>query len=433
MAFDPITPIPDIPNKPDADSELWNTRYLEIDALFDLLENATPGQFWDGANFTVPAGTGDGHVILDEGTPLAQQVNLDFIGASVVAADSGGNTEVTINGAVLSKNIESLTGNKTLTDASEPIQALTPDADRDVNLPAEAVTNPWFLISNPSGSGFTLTIKDDSPATITTIADGETKMIIPDGVTWYVLAGGGGVFTSLTDTPSSYSGESLKVVRVNSGETGLEFFDSSGFASPLTTKGDLYGFDTVDDRIPIGTNGQFLSADSGEGLGVKWDDLPSATESAEGVVELTTTAEINSGAANKSITPDKLKESNYGKKTFSVLVNDSTVLTSGDGKAYFDRVPSYMNGWDIVEVAANIVSGTGLVTIQIHNLTQSADLLSTELTIDANEKDSKDAAAAAVINTAEDDLQTGDRFRIDIDGEGTGTTWLVVSFTARLP
>jgi len=38
-------------------------------------------------------------------------------------------------------------------------------------------------------------------------------------------AGGGGAttFISLTDVPSSYTGEALKVARVNAGETGLEF------------------------------------------------------------------------------------------------------------------------------------------------------------------------------------------------------------------
>lgn len=35
-------------------------------------------------------------------------------------------------------------------------------------------------------------------------------------------------FTSLTDVPSSYSGQGLKVLRVNSGETGIEFATISG-------------------------------------------------------------------------------------------------------------------------------------------------------------------------------------------------------------
>lgn len=46
-----------------------------------------------------------------------------------------------------------------------------------------------------------------------------------------------------------------------------------GSSSPLTTKGDLYGHDgTVGNRLPVGTNGQQLVADSAETLGLKWTD-----------------------------------------------------------------------------------------------------------------------------------------------------------------
>jgi hypothetical protein len=45
---------------------------------------------------------------------------------------------------------------------------------------------------------------------------------------------------------------------------------SSGTASPLTTKGDLYGYSTANARVPIGTNGQVLTADSTQTLGLKW-------------------------------------------------------------------------------------------------------------------------------------------------------------------
>ena len=45
-----------------------------------------------------------------------------------------------------------------------------------------------------------------------------------------------------------------------------------GDSSPLTTKGDLYGFDTANARIPVGSNGQVLTADSTESLGLKWAD-----------------------------------------------------------------------------------------------------------------------------------------------------------------
>lgn len=45
---------------------------------------------------------------------------------------------------------------------------------------------------------------------------------------------------------------------------------SSGGASPLTTKGDIFGHSTVDARIPVGSDTQVLTADSTQALGVKW-------------------------------------------------------------------------------------------------------------------------------------------------------------------
>jgi len=43
-----------------------------------------------------------------------------------------------------------------------------------------------------------------------------------------------------------------------------------GASSPLTTKGDLWGFDTGDARLPVGTDGQVLTADSAAALGVSY-------------------------------------------------------------------------------------------------------------------------------------------------------------------
>ncbi len=42
------------------------------------------------------------------------------------------------------------------------------------------------------------------------------------------------------------------------------------FTSPLTTKGDLFGYSTVNARVPVGANTTVLTADSTQALGVKW-------------------------------------------------------------------------------------------------------------------------------------------------------------------
>ena len=43
-------------------------------------------------------------------------------------------------------------------------------------------------------------------------------------------------------------------------------------SSPLTTKGDIWVYSTDDTRLPVGTNGQVLSADSTQSAGLKWVD-----------------------------------------------------------------------------------------------------------------------------------------------------------------
>src|SRR5574343_352737 len=43
--------------------------------------------------------------------------------------------------------------------------------------------------------------------------------------------------------------------------------------SPLTTKGDIYGYSTVPVRVPIGVNGQSPIADSTQAVGWRWGDI----------------------------------------------------------------------------------------------------------------------------------------------------------------
>lgn len=52
---------------------------------------------------------------------------------------------------------------------------------------------------------------------------------------------------------------------------------SVGGGSPLTTKGDLYGYSTADARVAVGTNGTVLTADSTAATGVAWA-TPSSAE-----------------------------------------------------------------------------------------------------------------------------------------------------------
>lgn len=69
--------------------------------------------------------------------------------------------------------------------------------------------------------------------------------------------------------------EASKLLRINSGATGFDLVDSESASfdsgSPLTTKGDLLTYYTgTNQRLPVGTDGQQLIADSGQTSGLRW-------------------------------------------------------------------------------------------------------------------------------------------------------------------
>lgn len=169
------------------------------------------------------------------------------------------------------------------------------------------------------------------------------------------------------------------------------------------------------------------------------DIVTAATSSAAGKVELATGAETTTGTdTDRAVTPDGLAASDYGKRVVTLLpFDDSEDVATGDGAGdLFYRVPSVLNGYNLVAVAASVQTAgtTGTTDIQIHNVTDTADMLSTKITIDSAETDSSTAATAAVINSATDDVATGDSLRIDVDAVSTtAPKGLLVELTFQLP
>lgn len=95
----------------------------------------------------------------------------------------------------------------------------------------------------------------------------------------------------------------------------------------------------------------------------------------------------------------------------------------GNGAGQF-MVDANLNGLNLSGVLAKVATagtGGGPMLIQIYNVTQAADMLTTRINIDASETSSADASTQAVIDTANDDVATGDILRIDIDQVFTTT------------
>jgi hypothetical protein len=59
-------------------------------------------------------------------------------------------------------------------------------------------------------------------------------------------------------------------VLTSNGASAVPTWQPGGSASPLTTKGDLYGYSSTNARIPVGADATVLTADSTQTLGVKW-------------------------------------------------------------------------------------------------------------------------------------------------------------------
>jgi len=77
---------------------------------------------------------------------------------------------------------------------------------------------------------------------------------------------GQAVDTSLADLKGGTTGEILK----KNSNTDMDFVWGAAGGSPLTTKGDLFGYSTADARVPVGTNGFLLQADSTAATGLSY-------------------------------------------------------------------------------------------------------------------------------------------------------------------
>jgi len=115
------------------------------------------------------------------------------------------------------------------------------------------VGGPFTAIPNPDARAASYTIGNASV----------TTQPLASAV---VDATGADVFVRAVLTASS----STTILNAASSATIVSFGTSAIAQSPLTTKGDLFTFDSSDQRLPVGVDGQFLSADSAEATGLKW-------------------------------------------------------------------------------------------------------------------------------------------------------------------
>ena len=150
---------------------------------------------------------------------------------------------------------------------------------------ATAKTTSYTLVAADAG---TVVSVNSTSATAITVNTG----LFAAGDVVTIQNWGSGAVTITAGTATVNTAGSLIVPQYDGGvlyftsASAAIYFDwvQAGATSPLTTKGDIWGYSTSDARIPIGTDGQILTADSTQSLGLKW-----ATASSGGMTLISTT------------------------------------------------------------------------------------------------------------------------------------------------
>jgi hypothetical protein len=171
------------------------------------------------------------------GDILNQYITKEHVDTGTDSAGNGGHKKITVQAGTTSA------GTAPLKFASGSLMT-TPEAGA-----IEFLTDKLYFTQTTSTTRKTIAAYDDS--------SGAT------GDMYY--RNSSGVFTRL---PVGSSGDVL-----TSGGVGpIPTWAAPAASSPLTTKGDVYTFSSVNARLAVGTNGQVLTADSSQTTGLKWAD-----------------------------------------------------------------------------------------------------------------------------------------------------------------
>jgi hypothetical protein len=305
-------------------------------------------------------------------------------------------------------------------------------------LQAGARTNPSLVFygDNSGGTGGIdaykgLYIRRTGTYTLTTTG----SMLFPDGTTaapsiGFAVSPGTGLSRTVDISGFSQLNFSVATTNVWRMDAAGNFYPIGAYvigSSPNRVSKIYVRTGLYDDGV-VGTPTITFTSDTTKGL------YSSATNKVGMAISGALVAEWSSAGLN--VLGNPVLTTNTQKRVLSVQVTDpnGAVLATGNGQAYV-RVNEVMDGYNLVAVGAHVttVSSSGTPTIQINNTTKVANMLSTAITIDANEKDTVTAATPAVIDVTHNGVSAGDELRIDITAAGTGARGLIIDLTFQSP
>lgn len=216
----------------------------------------------------------------------------------------------------------------------------------DYNWTVSQKTASYVLVASDVGTRIEM---NSGSATTVTVNTG----IFAAGDTLFIQNIGAGVctVTAGTATVNRAASASLALAQWQGGylyfisASSAVFFADAGYTPPLTTKGDLFTFDTANTRLPIGTtNGHTLQVDSTAATGMKWAASGSYTQIA--------TQSLNGIATHtfSSIPTTYKKLRLVVTKANTATANQSMYIAfnSQTGGGYYQWVSSNRNGSQLV-------------------------------------------------------------------------------------
>jgi len=227
---------------------------------------------------------------------------------------------------------------------------------------------------------------------------------------------------------TAVNGDTLTIVRARAGTSGISHsggatvkhvltsddltFYTTGVATAdaaipetvVTAKADLLvGLSSgVVDNLPVGTNGQVLTADSAETLGVKW------STAATGDVTLTGTQTLT----NKTLTAPIINLSinaNTGTTYTFVLADNGKLVTSNNASAQTLSIPTNASVAYAIGAQINVAWITGAGQPTINAVTSgTTTIISTAATSNAPKLRSVNSVATCIKIATDTWLVTGD-------------------------
>ena len=220
---------------------------------------------------------------------------------------------------------------------------------------ANPTTNYGFVL--PTSSDLVTDLPADFDVALQGV-DTRLKALQP-GTTLGDLAYSSATANTNTRLPIGTSGQVLAV----SG-AGVPAWTTTADVTPLTTKGDLFTYTTVDARIGVGANGTVLTADSAEATGLKW-----ATPAGGGSMTLLSTTTLSGSTTTVSSISQSYKNLYIEINGMSISAFAATInyLTNSTACVVYNQQAAAATGVNYFSTAGTLGNGQNYANLSTNN------------------------------------------------------------------